>query len=64
MSVDPRGMSYEQASRLGLVLVKRAAETECWWPLVDDLAAIRTQMQREMSRQPKQVAIEHKADVQ
>lgn len=38
------GMSYEQASRTGEQLLKRAVETGNWHAIVDDLAELRDLM--------------------
>jgi hypothetical protein len=42
-------MSYEQASREGERLVKRAAETGNWFAIIDRLATLREIMQRQMA---------------
>lgn len=43
VGMNPRytGLSYEQASREGLRLVRGAAETQNWWVIVDDLVELR-----------------------
>lgn len=38
------GMSYEQASKAGLALVKKAAESGNWFAIIERLTALRTIM--------------------
>lgn len=47
-NIQLAGMSYEQASRHGLKLVQKAAETHNWFTVLDDLVELREIMQRKL----------------
>jgi hypothetical protein len=54
MTADYRGLSYEQASREGLRLVRQAAETGAWHKILEPLTALREIMALMVRRPPSQ----------